>query len=70
MFNEVGENSQPERLRQDIGLRAAISQAAGQTNDLGNPATISFALDFNFQIHNLNLTLHSGIGKRSNTCFA
>jgi hypothetical protein len=57
VLQTVGQHAQRERLGpgQRVCLGFSVSQAAGQIHDLGNPAAIRLALDFDFQIHSWNL---------------
>jgi len=57
MLHAIGQHAQRQRfgMGQRISPGFAVSQTAGQIHDLGNPAAIRFAVEFDFQIHNRKL---------------
>jgi hypothetical protein len=58
MFQAICHDPQSQHLgvSQRSFPRLAVSHATWQLDHVGNPATISLALDFDFQIHALKLS--------------
>ena len=53
MFETIGEHAQGERLGLLDGLPPcrAVGKNAGKLSDFGDPATVVFPVDFDFEFH-------------------